>query len=143
MANNDQSIGPLVVVALVALVAFWYVRSQSAAAALAATPVHPPGTVVNPQPTQDPTLTTIENHIPVIGPLVSPMINGAGNFIVKNQFLESHSQVGPNAGQTEASAGVLGVTAGSGISYDEWGRRTVVVGHAAVKAADKLLPWNW
>jgi hypothetical protein len=50
------------------------------------------------------------NSIPVIGPLASYTIDKAGNAIIQNKFLESHSQVGPNPGQTLASAGIAGVT---------------------------------
>jgi hypothetical protein len=70
---------------------------------LGGTPVYTPKAV--------PTAEAIAlQSIPVIGPLAAYTTNALGNDIIQNKFLEAHSVVGPNPGQTEASAGIAGVT---------------------------------
>ncbi len=145
--KSDELFGPLFAVVLAGLGIWAALRfSKSSAAAAAAAPSLPPGTVVNPVPTQDPTLSAVESKIPIIGPIVAPVVNAAGKAIVENQFLQEHSSVGPNKGQTLASAGILGVTT-KHYSYTQVGHGIKVGAEATWSAVQTtghyLNPLNW
>ncbi len=138
-AKSDEIFGPLFAVVLAALGIWAAFRFSKSSAATAAANALPPGTVVNPVPTQDPTLNAIESHIPIIGPILNPIVNSAGKAIVQNQFLQEHSQVGPNKGQTLASAGILGVST-KHITYKQAGQAIV---SAAESVGHYANPANW
>lgn len=94
----------------------------------------PPGTVTY-APGAPPLAENIAiTSIPVIGPLADYTVVHAENAIIQNKFLEAHSSVGPNPGQTEASAGITGFTVKQGgWSYSQ-------VGSGLKKAVEF---WNW
>lgn len=135
--KDDSWFGPLLFIALVGA-AIWWLYRQATTHPPATSQQYPPGTVINPQPTQDPVITGIENKIPVIGPVAAAITQSAGSAIVNNQWLQANSQVGPNKGQTLASAGVAGITfiPNGGISWS-------TVGHGIESVGKKLEFWNW
>jgi hypothetical protein len=102
----------MVLLIILALAAFafllWRNYENSLPPAIGPT-VGPAGPIYTPKATPLGETLAIDS-IPIVGPLAAYTTNAIGNDIIQDKYLEAHSSVGPNQGQTEASAGVLGVT---------------------------------
>ena len=132
--GGSEAIGTIAVVAGFLILAYFiWQHYQVAAAPVQVQPAPAPG--IYPPISTPPTLENVAiASIPVIGPLADFTVIKAGNAIMQNQFLEANSSVGPNKGQTEASAGALGLTVKQGgWSYSQVG--------SGIKKAVEF--WKW
>ena len=87
----------------------------------------------------------IINSIPIVGPVANYTVDKVGNAIIQNKTLENNSQVGPNQGQTEASAGILGFTVSKkGITWSQVGGAISTAAKKTGSAIETAVePWKW